>query len=107
MLTVTASEKAIVGEFHVENVEVGAELRTSILLRIAKLCKKQGLFQLACKKYTQAGDKTKAMKTLLQSNDTEKIIFFAGTARQADVSATPSQRLEFLDSYVESYSAIM
>jgi intraflagellar transport protein 140 len=77
--------------------EVSAELRNSILLRIAKLCKKQGLFQLACKKYTQAGDKSKAMKTLLQSNDTEKIIFFAGTARQADVYVLAANYLQSMD----------
>jgi intraflagellar transport protein 140 len=77
--------------------EVSSELRTSVLLRIAKLCKKQGQFQLACKKYTQAGDKTKAMKTLLQSNDTEKIIFFAGTARQADVYVLAANYLQSMD----------
>ena len=30
-------------------------IRNGILLRIAKMCKKQGNFILACKKYTQAG----------------------------------------------------
>jgi intraflagellar transport protein 140 len=77
--------------------EVNPELRTSILLRIAKLCKKQGAFQLACKKYTQAGEKTKAMKALLMSNDTEKIIFFAGTARQTDVYCLAANYLQSMD----------
>lgn len=37
-----------------------AAARSEILARIAQLCKKQGTFQLACKKFTQAGDKLKA-----------------------------------------------
>ena len=50
-----------------------------MLLRlVAKCCKRQGAFHLATKKYTQAKDKLKAMKVLLKSGDTEKIIFFAG-----------------------------
>lgn len=71
--------------------------RSALLTRIAKLCKKQGMFQLACKKYTQAGDKTRAMKALLQSGDTEKIIFFAGTARQNDVYVLAANYLQSLD----------
>merc|ERR1740138_858722 len=41
--------------------------RAEILSQMAKLCKKQGSFQLACKKFTQAGDKFKAMQSLLKS----------------------------------------
>ncbi len=33
----------------------------------------------------QAGDKLRAMKSLLRSGDTEKIIFFAGVSRQRDI----------------------
>lgn len=52
-----------------------------MLLRlVAKCCKRQGAYHLATKKYTQAKDKLKAMKVLLKSGDTEKIIFFAGKA---------------------------
>merc|ERR1712050_200868 len=64
---------------------------------MARLCKKQGSFQLACKKFTQAGDKLKAMKSLLQSQDTEKIIFFAGTARQPDIYVLAGNYLQSLD----------
>merc|ERR1719460_2722016 len=66
-------------------------------MRVAKLCKKQGKFQLACKKYTQAGDKSRAMKALLQTGDTERIIFFAGTARQNDVYILAADYLQSLD----------
>merc|ERR1719440_1570777 len=64
---------------------------------IAKLCKKQGSFQLACKKFTQAGDKRQAMKSLLKSGDTEKIIFFAGTARQPEIYVLAGNYLQSLD----------
>jgi intraflagellar transport protein 140 len=40
--------------------------------------KHQGMYHLACKKYTQAGDRLKAMKALIKSGDTDKIVFFAG-----------------------------
>lgn len=72
-------------------------VRADILQRIAKLCKKQGSFQLACKKFTQAGDKLKAMKSLLKSGDTEKIIFFAGTARQGEIYVLAGNYLQSLD----------
>jgi intraflagellar transport protein 140 len=35
----------------------GDEARTAMLLKVAKACKRQGNYHLACKKYTQAGDK--------------------------------------------------
>jgi len=73
------------------------EERNQLLFKVGKLCKQQGLFQLACKMYTQAGDKVKAMKTLLKSGDTEKIIFFAGTARQTDIYVLAANYLQSLD----------
>mmetsp|Transcript_37028 Transcript_37028/g.85483 ORF Transcript_37028/g.85483 Transcript_37028/m.85483 type:complete len:1283 (-) Transcript_37028:63-3911(-) len=73
------------------------EQRAAILTSTARLCDKQGSFQLACKKFTQAGDKLKAMKSLLKSCDTEKIIFFAGTARQPDIYVLAGNYLQSLD----------
>lgn len=72
-------------------------MRSDILSRVAALCRKQGSFQLACKKFTQAGDKLKAMKSLLKSGDTEKIIFFAGTARQPEIYVLAANYLQSLD----------
>merc|ERR1719469_739388 len=80
-----------------EKNTVDAAGRADILQRMARLCKKQGMFQLACKKFTQAGDKLKAMKALLQSGDTEKIVFFAGTARQPDIYVLAGNYLQSLD----------
>lgn len=71
--------------------------RAEILQTMANLCKKQGSFQLACKKFTQAGDKLKAMRSLLKSGDTEKIMFFAGKAQQADIFVLAGNYLQSLD----------
>jgi intraflagellar transport protein 140 len=43
-----------------------------------QVAKAQGLYHLACKKYTQAGDRLRAMRALIKSGDVEKIVFFAG-----------------------------
>ena len=59
--------------------------RISLLKKIAKVAKNQGSWHLACKKYTQAGERVKAMKMLLQSGDTEKVIFFANHSRNAEI----------------------
>jgi intraflagellar transport protein 140 len=80
-----------------EKNSMDPQMRSQILNDIAKLCKKQGSFQLACKKFTQAGDKSKAMKSLLKSGDTEKIIFFAGTARQPEIYVLAGNYLQSLD----------
>ena len=65
-----------------EKTPANADARIVLLLKIAKLAKTQGSFQLACKKYTQAGAKVKAMKALLNTGDTEKIRFFAGGGQE-------------------------
>eukprot|EP00967_Tisochrysis_lutea_P022978 scaffold26237_cov27-Tisochrysis_lutea.AAC.2 len=52
--------------------------RNTVLQQIAKVAKRQGAWQLAAKKFTQAGEKIKAMKALLRSGDREKIVFFTG-----------------------------
>ena len=57
------------------------ESQKNLLLKVAKVLKRQGNYHLASKKYTQAGDKVKAMKCLLKSGDTDKICYFAGVSR--------------------------
>ncbi|CAD7923674.1 unnamed protein product [Amoebophrya sp. A120] len=73
------------------------EWRKTQLRKIAKLCKDQGSFQVACKKYTQAGEKVKAMKALLKSGDTERITFFAGTARTPEIYILAANYMQSLD----------
>ena len=68
-----------------------------MLSKIAKCCKRQGNFHLACKKYTQAGDKLKAMKCLLKSGDTQKICYFAGVSRTREIYILAANYLQSLD----------
>ncbi|XP_076827042.1 intraflagellar transport protein 140 homolog isoform X2 [Brachyhypopomus gauderio] len=71
--------------------------RKELLEQIADCCMRQGNYHLATKKYTQAGKKTKAMRALLKSGDTEKIVFFAGVSRQKDIYVLAANYLQSLD----------
>lgn len=77
--------------------KVQQKRRTDLLLKLAKCCKKQGAYHLATKKYTQAGDKLKAMKCLLKSGDTEKVIFFANVSRNNEIFVLAANYLQNLD----------
>jgi intraflagellar transport protein 140 len=59
--------------------------RREILLRIAKLVKRQGNFKFGAKVYTMANEKMKGLKCLLKSSDTKAVIGFAQNARQPEV----------------------
>ncbi|XP_019615052.1 PREDICTED: intraflagellar transport protein 140 homolog [Branchiostoma belcheri] len=80
-----------------DSTEFDAEYRTQLLERLADCCMKQGSYHLATKKYTQAGNKIKAMRALLKSGDTEKIIFFAGVSRQKEIYVMAANYLQSLD----------
>eukprot|EP01006_Ploeotia_vitrea_P038293 TRINITY_DN66224_c9_g3_i2.p1 TRINITY_DN66224_c9_g3~~TRINITY_DN66224_c9_g3_i2.p1 ORF type:complete len:1410 (+),score=219.44 TRINITY_DN66224_c9_g3_i2:87-4316(+) len=71
--------------------------RISLLKKIAKVAKLQESYYLACKKYTQAGDKVKAMKALLKSGDKDKIILFASHSRHRDIYILAANFLQTLD----------
>ena len=76
---------------------VESERRIETLKKLAKACKKQNVFHLACKKYTQAGDRLKAMKCLLKSGDTKNIIYYAGASRNKDIYVLAANYLQSLD----------
>ncbi|BFZ17235.1 hypothetical protein BsWGS_20274 [Bradybaena similaris] len=71
--------------------------RNKILEAIGEVCMHQGAYHLATKKFTQAGNKIKAMKALLKSGDTEKIVFFAGVSRQKEIYVMAANYLQSLD----------
>lgn len=73
------------------------ELRASILEKLAEILQQQGNYHLATKKFTQAGKKIQAMKALLKSGDTEKIIFFANISRQREIYIMAANYLQSLD----------
>lgn len=85
-----------------KDTNIPPEERRELLCIIAQLAKKQARFQLACKKFTQAGDKVRAMKALLRSGDTEKIQFFASTARQPELYVLAANYLQSLDYHQDS-----
>ncbi|XP_052833890.1 intraflagellar transport protein 140 homolog [Octopus bimaculoides] len=71
--------------------------RLKILEGIGKICMLQGQYHLATKKYTQSGNRVKAMKCLLKSGDTEKISFFANVSRQREIYVMAANYLQSLD----------
>ncbi|XP_035386707.1 intraflagellar transport protein 140 homolog isoform X1 [Electrophorus electricus] len=79
------------------SAHLSEEERKELLERIADCCMRQGNYHLATKKYTQAGKKTKAMRALLKSGDTEKIVFFAGVSRQKEIYIMAANYLQSLD----------
>ncbi|XP_024391640.1 uncharacterized protein [Physcomitrium patens] len=70
---------------------------SKLLMRLAASCLAQGSYHLACKKYTQAGDRVMATKALLKSGDTERIIFFAHVSRQKEIFVLAANYLQTLD----------
>ncbi|XP_072916135.1 intraflagellar transport protein 140 homolog [Hemitrygon akajei] len=95
-LTITEdlAEKMTVSK---DSKELSEELRRELLERIADCCLRQGNYHLATKKYTQAGNKIKAMRALLKSGDTEKIVFFTGVSRQKEIYIMAANYLQSLD----------
>lgn len=77
--------------------EMNDETRNTILVHIGDLLQLQGDYHSATKKFTQAGDKIKAMKSLLKSGDTEKIVFFAGMSRQKEIYVMAANYLQSMD----------
>ncbi|XP_024408937.2 intraflagellar transport protein 140 homolog isoform X2 [Desmodus rotundus] len=77
--------------------DLSEESRRELLEQIANCCVRQGNYHLATKKYTQAGNKVKAMRALLKSGDTEKIVFFAGVSRQKEIYIMAANYLQSLD----------
>ncbi|XP_077561362.1 intraflagellar transport protein 140 homolog [Haemaphysalis longicornis] len=79
-----------------EGIEDKAKLR-KVLEKVAECCLKQDNYHLAAKKFTQAGDKVRAMRALLKSGDTRKIVFFANVSRQRDIYILAANYLQSLD----------
>ncbi|CAD6192416.1 unnamed protein product [Caenorhabditis auriculariae] len=71
--------------------------RKQVLESVADLCLQQGAYSAAAKKYTQAGDKLKAMRALLKSGDVQKIRFFANTARNKEIFILAANFLQTTD----------
>ncbi len=68
-----------------------------LLNSIAEVCYRQGNYTLATKKWTQAGNRLQAMKALLKSGDTEKVVKFANISRERDIYVLAANYLQTLD----------
>jgi len=68
--------------------------RREILKDLAKALKKQGAFTLASKKYTQAGDRVRAIKCLVRSGDTKAVIQFATISRNSEIYTLAANYLQ-------------
>jgi intraflagellar transport protein 140 len=68
--------------------------RKEVLKNLAKALKKQGSFTLASKKFTQAGDRVKAIKCLVRSGDTKAVIQFAQISRNAEIYTLAANYLQ-------------
>lgn len=77
--------------------EMTEEHRNEVLVQIGELLQEQGDYHSATKKFTQAGDKIRAMKSLLKSGDTDKIVFFAGMSRQKEIYIMAANYLQSKD----------
>ena len=73
------------------------EERLAALDKIAEACFLQGNYHLATKKWTQAGMRHKAMKALLKSGETEKIVFFANVSGEQEIYVLAANYLQSLD----------
>ncbi|XP_074475359.1 intraflagellar transport protein 140 homolog [Sebastes fasciatus] len=80
-----------------ESKDLSEEARKELMDGIADCCMRQGNYHLATKKYIQAGNKPKAMRALLKSGDTEKIVVFANVCRQKKLFIMAANYLQSLD----------
>ncbi|ODN03568.1 hypothetical protein Ocin01_03073 [Orchesella cincta] len=76
---------------------IDEQTRKMLLEKMGESLTIQGSYQLAAKKYTQAGNKLQAMKSLLKSGDTEKIIFYANICRHREIYVMAANYMQTLD----------
>lgn len=63
---------------------------------LAKILRKQGQYQLACQKFTQAGDRLSALKCLVKGGLTSNIIKYATVSRNRDIYILSANYLQHL-----------
>ncbi|VDP98563.1 unnamed protein product [Trichobilharzia regenti] len=80
--------------------------KCSLLVELGELCMQQGKYHLACKKFTQAGSRISAMKALLRSGDTEKIIFFANVSKQKEIYIMAANYLQTVNDWRSNMNII-
>ena len=71
--------------------------RETLLVSLAELLRDQGSYQLACKKFTQAGDSVSAIKCLIRSGDVDKVLYYANMSKKGDVYVLAANFAQTLD----------
>ncbi|KEP62718.1 UNVERIFIED_CONTAM: tetratricopeptide repeat-containing protein [Hammondia hammondi] len=82
-----------------EDARTALEARRAVLVRLGKICLRQKLFHLACRSFTAAAEIVAAVDCLIKTGDTDKIIYFANTARHPDVYISAANYLQGLDHF--------
>lgn len=70
------------------------ETRIEVLRRLGDACVTQERWLLACRLLSRAGDHVGAMRALLRSGDTSKIIFFANASRKRELCVLAAHHLQ-------------
>lgn len=73
------------------------ERRKGLLLALAEAAERGGEWTAAAKQYTQAGERKLAMRALIRSGDTERIIFFANVSRSREMFVLAANYLQGQD----------
>ncbi|KAL3079084.1 hypothetical protein niasHS_014866 [Heterodera schachtii] len=71
--------------------------RSLLLEQIARCALQQGNYHIAAKKFTQSGNKIEAMRALLKSGDTQRVLLFAQTARVGAIYRMAGNYLQTLN----------
>ena len=70
------------------------EDRIEVIRLLAKVLKKQGAYDLASTKYTESGDRLKALKCLMQGAHTTKVIKYAQACKNREMYVLSSNYLQ-------------
>ena len=71
--------------------------KTELMRTLADKCRKTGSFEQASQLYTQLGDRVKAIKSLIELGDQEKVITFATNARTPEIFVLAGNFLQTAD----------
>jgi len=93
-----AKHKITISEAMVEDMSPDyGDVSKHIVVKLAKILRKQGQYQLACKKFTQAGDRLSALKCLVKGGLTSNIIKYATVSRNREIYILSANYLQHLD----------
>jgi len=75
--------------------------RTKVLMEVGTCLRKQKNYHLACKKFTQAGDRVRAIECLIKDHATKKVIYYASKTKRKEIYILAANYLQNLDWHKE------